>query len=116
MTDKILVISNCGTSEEAHEVARALIEARLAACVNIVPGVQSIYHWQGAIEEAAEWTLLIKTRRTLFDRLCAELRRTHSYQVPEVIAIPIIDGHSEYLAWIERETEAPDHLAHLSEP
>ena len=115
MTDKIVVMSNCSTAEEAHEVARALLEARLAACVNVISGVHSIYHWQGSIEEAAEWTLLIKTRRALFERLCTELRRGHSYQVPEVIALPILDGHSEYLAWIDRETEAGEHLAHLDQ-
>ena len=104
MTDKILVFSNCGTAEEANRVARALVEARLAACVNIVPGVMSLYHWQGAIEEAPEWTLMIKTKRSLFSDLCAELRRVHSYHVPEIIAIPIVDGHLEYLDWIDRET------------
>jgi len=115
MTDKILVLSNCGSADEAHEVARTLVEARLAACVNIVDGVRSIYHWQGEIEESPEWTLLIKTRRSLFDQLCTELRRIHSYQVPEVLAIPVVDGQSEYLAWIDRETHAGDHLAHLGE-
>ena len=105
MTDKIVVFSNCGSSEEAARIARALVEERLAACVNIIPAVQSIYRWQGAIEEATEWTLLIKTRRDLFDRLSAALLRAHSYELPEVIAIPIVDGHGEYLAWIGRETE-----------
>jgi periplasmic divalent cation tolerance protein len=104
MTDKIVVLSNCGSPEEAARVARALVEERLAACVNIIPSVRSIYHWQGAIEEETEWTLLIKTRRALFDRLRSALLRAHSYELPEVIAIPIIDGHSDYLAWIDRET------------
>jgi periplasmic divalent cation tolerance protein len=106
MTDKIVVLSNCGSSEEATRVARALVGQRLAACVSIIPGVQSIYRWQGAIEEAAEWTLLIKTRRSLFDRLRAALLRAHSYELPEVIAMPVVDGHGDYLAWIDRETEA----------
>ena len=105
MTDKIVVLSNCGSSEEAARVARALVEERLAACVNIIPAVQSIYRWQGAIEEATEWTLLIKTRRSLFDRLRSVLLRAHSYELPEVIAIPVVDGHADYLAWIDRETE-----------
>jgi periplasmic divalent cation tolerance protein len=104
MTDKILVMSNCGTAEEANRLARALVEARLAACVNIVPGVLSLYHWQGAIEEAAEWTLLIKSTRAHFAALCSELRRVHSYQVPEIIALPIVDGDTSYLEWIDRET------------
>jgi periplasmic divalent cation tolerance protein len=111
LTDKIVVFSNCGSAEEASRVARALIERRLAACVNIIDGVKSIYHWQGAIEEASEWTLLIKTQRSLFTELCAELRRVHSYQVPEVIAVPIVDGHLDYLEWIERETGQKGPLA-----
>lgn len=104
MTDKILVFSNCATAQEAGKIARALVDQRLAACVNIVPGIRSVYHWQGAVEDATEWTLLIKTRRSLFQNLCAELRRIHSYQVPEVLAIPVVDGHQDYLDWIDRET------------
>jgi periplasmic divalent cation tolerance protein len=106
MTDKIVVFSNCGSAEEAVRVARALVDERLAACVNIIPAVQSIYRWQGAIEEATEWTLLIKTRRALFDRLRSAILRAHSYELPEVIAMPVVDGHGDYLAWIDRETEA----------
>src|SRR5688572_30725428 len=105
MTDKILVFSNCGTADEASRVARALVESRLAACVNVVPGVLSLYHWQDAIDEAPEWTLLIKTRRALFPALCAELRKVHSYQVPEIIAVPILDGDTAYLDWIDRESQ-----------
>jgi periplasmic divalent cation tolerance protein len=104
MTDKILVFSNCDSADEAGRIARALVEARAAACVNIVPGVMSLYHWQGKIEEAAEWTLLIKTTRSLFPAVCAELRRVHSYEVPEIIAVPIIEGDPAYLDWIDRET------------
>ena len=69
MTEKILVFSNCGSEEEARRIARALVEARVAACVNIVPGIQSIYHWQGAIQEDSEWMLVIKSTRSLFDQL-----------------------------------------------
>ena len=110
MTDKIVVLSNCGSSEEAVRVARALIEERLAACVNIIPGVQSVYRWQGAVEEATEWTLVIKTRRALFEPLRSALLRAHSYELPEVIAIPVADGHADYLAWIDRETTLSDRL------
>ncbi|MBI1897316.1 MAG: divalent-cation tolerance protein CutA [Acidobacteria bacterium] len=106
MTDKIVVFSNCASGEEAERVARALVEQRLAACVNIIPGVRSIYHWQGAIEEAGEWTLLIKTTRSRFERLEAALRRIHSYQVPEVIAVPVIAGAHSYLEWMDRELDA----------
>lgn len=103
MTEKIIVLSNCGSEEEARRVARSLVEARLAACVNIVPGVQSIFHWQGAVQEEAEWMLIIKSTRSLFEGLRAELRKIHSYQTPEVLAAPVIDGDAEYLEWIDRE-------------
>ncbi len=103
MTEKIVVLSNCGSEEEARRVARALVEARVAACVNIVPGIQSVYHWQGAIQEDSEWMLVIKSTRPMFDSLAAELRKIHSYQVPEVLAIPVIAGDQNYLDWMDRE-------------
>ena len=104
MSEKIIVFSNCGSQEEARRVARALVDTRVCACVNIIPGIQSIYRWQGSIQEEAEWMLIIKTTRELFDRLSAELRKNHSYEIPEVIAIPIVEGNPDYLKWIDRET------------
>lgn len=104
MSEKIIVFSNCGSHEEARRVARALVDTRVCACVNIIPGIQSIYRWQGSIQEEAEWMLIIKTTRELFDRLSAELRKNHSYEIPEVIAIPIVEGNPDYLKWIDRET------------
>jgi periplasmic divalent cation tolerance protein len=101
MTDKIVIFSTCGSADEARHVARALVEARLAACVNIVPGIQSIYEWKGAVEDSQEWLLVIKSRRDLLSRLTAELRRLHSYELPEAIAFPVVDGLPEYLAWID---------------
>jgi periplasmic divalent cation tolerance protein len=103
MTEKIVVLSNCGSEEEARRIARALVEARVAACVNILPGIQSIYHWQGAIQEDSEWMLVIKSTRSMFDRLSIELRKVHSYQVPEVLAIPVVAGSPDYLDWMDRE-------------
>jgi periplasmic divalent cation tolerance protein len=107
MTDKIVVFSTCGSAEEAQKVARALVEAKLAACVNIVPGVQSIYEWHGAVENAPEWLLVIKSRRDLFARLTAELRRIHSYEVPEAVAIHVVDGLPEYLSWMDSGLSTP---------
>jgi periplasmic divalent cation tolerance protein len=107
LTDKIVVLSNCASSEEAAKIARALVEARLAACVNIIPGVRSIYRWQGAVEDEQEWTLLIKTRRGLFDAVKVEIAKAHSYQLPEILAVPLVDGVQSYLDWIDHETAEP---------
>ena len=104
MTDKIVVLSTCSSEEEAVRVARALVEAQLAVCVNIVPRIRSIYRWKDAVEDASEWLLLIKTRRELFQALAAKLRTVHSYEVPEAVALPIVDGLPEYLEWIDRES------------
>jgi periplasmic divalent cation tolerance protein len=101
MTDKILVFSTCETEEEAARLARTLVEKKLAACVNILPGARSIYRWQGKVEDAKEFLLTIKSRRDLFDQLRAELEHMHSYEVPEAIAIPIVDASERYLKWIE---------------
>ena len=103
MTDKIVVLSTCETEDEARKIARHLVERRVAACVNIVPGARSIYWWQGKVEEAGEFLLVIKSGRDLFPRLRSELARMHSYQVPECIALPVLDGSPSYLEWMERE-------------
>lgn len=105
MTDKIVVFSTCGSEQEARKVARGLVEKRLAACVSVTPGIRSIYHWQGAIEEESEHLLVIKSRRDLFGRLRAELEKLHSYDVPEVIALPVVDGSEAYLGWMDQELE-----------
>jgi periplasmic divalent cation tolerance protein len=103
MTDKIVVLSTCGSAEEAATIARALVERRLAACVNIVAGVRSIYHWKGAIEEAAEWLLLIKSSRALLEQLQEGLREVHSYETPEIVALEIAAGSERYLEWMDAE-------------
>jgi periplasmic divalent cation tolerance protein len=103
MTDKIVVLSACGTAEEAEKIARRLVEKKLAACVNVIAGARSIYHWRGEIEEATEWMMIIKSRRDLFDELRAEVERMHSYEVPEVIALTVIEGSEGYLNWMESQ-------------
>jgi periplasmic divalent cation tolerance protein len=103
MTDKIVVLSACETDEQARSIARHLVEKRLAACVNIVPGAHSIYRWKGAVEEADEFVLLIKSRRDLFPQLRAELEKLHTYEIPEAIALQVVDGSEAYLAWLDRE-------------
>jgi len=103
MTDKIVVLSTCGSAEEADRIARRLVEARLAACVNITPGVRSIYRWKSAIEESEECLLVIKSRRDLLAALETELRKVHSYEVPEILALTVIDGSESYLLWMDGE-------------
>jgi periplasmic divalent cation tolerance protein len=103
MTDKIVVLSTCDSEEKAAELARKLVEQRLAACVNIVPRIRSIYRWKEQIEDASEYLLLIKSRRDLFAALREALAGMHSYEVPEVLALQIVDGSESYLAWLDRE-------------
>jgi periplasmic divalent cation tolerance protein len=101
MTDKIVVLVTCGSAREARRIARALVDQSLAACVNIprVP-VESIYRWKGKVESAAEVLLVIKTAKSRFAALQAAIESLHSYDVPEIIALPIVKGSADYLDWI----------------
>jgi periplasmic divalent cation tolerance protein len=106
MTDKIVVLSTVSGAEEAEKIARALVDARLAACVNVVPGMRSFYRWKGNTEDAEEWLLVIKSSRGRFDALRTALEKLHSYEVPEVIALSVIDGAQNYLNWMDGELGA----------
>ena len=101
MTDKIVVLSTCATEEEAEKLSRALLDAHLAACVNIIRGVQSLYHWNGAIESATECLLVIKSSRELFAAVRSALEKAHSYEVPEVLALPVVECAENYLRWLD---------------
>ena len=105
MTDKIVILSTCSTDLEAEKLARLLVEERLAACVNIVPRMRSYYRWQGAVESAEECLLVIKSARSLFGPLREALERAHSYEVPEVLALPILGGSAAYLNWMDSNLE-----------
>jgi periplasmic divalent cation tolerance protein len=101
MTDKIVVLVTCGSAKEARRIARALVEQRLAACVNILQApVQSVYRWKGRVESAKEVLLVIKSARERFVALQRAVRSLHSYDVPEIIALPIAAGSRDYLTWI----------------
>jgi periplasmic divalent cation tolerance protein len=100
MTDKRIVLSTAGSQEEARKIAHALVERRLAACVNILPGVESMYRWQGKVETAAEWLLVMKTTAEAFPALREALRELHSYEVPECLMLTVEDGDAAYLQWI----------------
>jgi periplasmic divalent cation tolerance protein len=101
MTDKKLVLTTAGSEQEARKIARALVERRLAACVNIVPQVQSVYRWQETVEEAIEWLMVIKTTGAAFARVRDAIAELHSYELPECICVGIEDGSARYLNWIE---------------
>jgi periplasmic divalent cation tolerance protein len=105
MTDGIVILSTCGSEEEGERIARALLADRLAACVNVLPGVRSFYRWKGQVEDAAECLLVIKSSRPLFGALRNAIRKSHSYEVPEVVALPIIDGAPDYLAWLHESLQ-----------
>jgi periplasmic divalent cation tolerance protein len=100
MTDKRIVLTTAGSEDEARKIASQLVERQLAACVNIIPQVESIYRWQGKVESAEEWLLLIKTTAERFEKVRDAIRELHSYDVPECIAVAIEDGSPEYLRWL----------------
>ena len=102
----LLVIANCPDEAAANRIALAVVEAKLAACVNLLPRVQSIYRWQGAVESASEVPLLIKTTAGRYDALEAVIRDLHPYDVPEIIALPVAAGLPAYLDWLAAETRA----------
>lgn len=108
MTDKIVVINTCGSAEEAETLARTLIDQRLAACVTVISPAKSFYRWNGAVTNSVEWLLLIKTSRPLFARLQTLLQSSHTYEVPEIIALPIVEGSSNYLSWLDSELLTAD--------
>ena len=111
MTDKIVVLNTCASEAEAERLARLLVDRGLAACVSIAPGVRSFYRWKGAVECSEECLLLIKSSRPLFDQLCAAIEKAHSYEVPEVLALPVVAGAALYLEWLAanlQEGPAPE--------
>jgi periplasmic divalent cation tolerance protein len=119
MTGKIVVLVTCGSAKEARKIARAVVEQRIAACANIVTTpVHSVYRWKGKVESAKEFLLIIKTTQARFARLKAEVKCLHSYDVPEIIALPIAAGAAAYLSWISdsvkrsRRTHSPKSRSH----
>ena len=105
MTDKKIVLTTAGSEEEARKIAEALVQRRLAACVNIVPQIESIYRWQGKVESAREWLLIVKTTGGCYERVRAAISELHSYELPECICLAIEDGSAGYLAWIGESVE-----------
>ena len=105
MSDPIVVLVACGSEEEALKIANALVEDHLAACVNLVAPIRSIYRWEGKIWDEKEWLLIIKTQKHRFDSLEKKVKSLHSYSVPEIISLPILEGSSSYLNWLLEMTQ-----------
>jgi len=105
MSDPIVVLVTCGSEEEALKIANALVEEHLAACVNLVAPIRSIYRWEGKIWDEKEWLLIIKTEKQRFEELEKKVKSLHSYSVPEIISLPVTEGSSAYLNWIRENTK-----------
>jgi periplasmic divalent cation tolerance protein len=104
-SESIVVLVTCASEEEALKIAHSLVEEHLAACVNLIAPVRSIYRWEGKIWDEKEWILLIKTEKKRFQELENKVKSLHSYSVPEIIAIPIVEGSASYLNWVEEMTK-----------
>ncbi len=107
MTDKVVILVTAGRLTEAKKIARHLVESKLAACVNILPPIRSMYRWQGKLEDAKEYLLFIKSTRELFSELKAAISKLHSYTTPEIICLPIVEGSAEYLQWVGDSVKQP---------
>ncbi|MEY3220172.1 MAG: hypothetical protein RIT27_1529 [Pseudomonadota bacterium] len=107
MSDFQVVLCNCPTLTLAEQIAQYLVEEKLAACVNIIPNVQSFYWWENQLVKDQEITLLIKTTQHCFNDLENVIKKYHTYQTPEIIALPITNGHQPYLTWLNKNTRNP---------
>ncbi|MBD3401071.1 MAG: divalent cation tolerance protein CutA [Candidatus Coatesbacteria bacterium] len=103
--DYLMVYVTCASPEQAQRLADNLVGERLAACANILPGMRAVYRWRGAVERDEETVLLLKTTAVRLERLVARAVELHSYEVPCVVALPLVGGHADYLEWIENATE-----------
>lgn len=107
MTDKVLILVTASTRRECRKIARHLVDMRLAACVNISAPIQSIYRWEGKVQEEKEFQLLIKSTRDLLPEVRKEILKTHSYKIPEIICLAIVDGSPDYLNWVGESVKQP---------
>src|SRR6266567_9052943 len=110
MTDKRIVLCTAGSEDEARKIARHLVEDRLAACVSIIPHVESIYRWKGKMESSKEWLMLIKTTAEEFPAVCTAIQELHSYELPECIVVSIEEGSAEYLQWMASSVRSDSDL------
>ena len=104
VTRNIVVYITASSEDEASKIGRALVEGRLAGCVNIIKNIRSIYSWQGKIEDESEVLMVVKTQSSLCDNLYKKVKELHSYTVPEIIAMPVVTGSEDYLNWLNEVT------------
>lgn len=109
MSEPLVVLMTAGSQEEAERIAQALVSDMLAACVNVIPGVTSIYRWEGQIRRDQEWLLVAKSQRQVLDPLVQRVQALHSYDVPEIVALPLVGGSEAYLRWLDREVHGSRH-------
>jgi periplasmic divalent cation tolerance protein len=109
MSKLVVVLITTGSQEEAERIAGALVSEMLAACVNLIPGVTSIYRWEGEVQRAQEWLLVAKSRSDVLNQLTRRVQALHSYEVPEIIALPLSGGSEAYLRWIDGEVHGGWH-------
>lgn len=109
MPEQIVVLMTASSQEEADGIAEVLVTEMLAACVNVVPGISSVYRWQGEVQRDTEWLLVAKSRRDVLDSLVQRVQQLHSYDVPEIIALPLVGGSDAYLRWLDREVHGSWH-------
>ena len=107
MTDKVVILVTTASRDEGKKIARHLVEARLAACVNVSQSLESVYRWEGQVVEEAEFLLIIKSSRELFSEIRTAIAKLHSYKTPEIICLPIVDGSRSYLEWVSDSVKAP---------
>lgn len=109
MSERLVVLMTAGSQEEADRIANALITKMLAACVNVLPGVTSVYRWEGEVQRDQEWLLVAKSKRDVLDDLVQCVQAIHSYDLPEVIALPVVGGSEAYLRWVDSEVHSGWH-------
>ncbi len=110
MAEIKLIYVTAANSEEANRIAMAVVSERLAACANILGSIQSVYHWNGKLEQATEVALVLKTQQSGVEPLVARIRQLHSYECPAIVVVPVSGGNPEFLAWVASETSMPDKL------
>ena len=107
MVEVVQVVTTASTREEADRLAAELVARRLAGCVQVIGPISSTYHWQGRIETSQEWLCVAKSMRSHYPRLAAAIRELHSYEVPEILAFPAIEGAADYVQWLQSELAGP---------